>query len=125
MSKNREHFVASMKRKNIKALGAIILREIFGEGDKANELEEASRLTPALIDRTCLETKPVVEEPPAEAPAETPAETKPKGDDGFNDVRKAIKKGKGKKALKLIKAHKDNGSRGSVLTGLKNQALDM
>ncbi len=53
---SREAFVAAMKRKDVKILGGAILREIFNETDedKIKELETATRVTVALIDRTCV-----------------------------------------------------------------------
>lgn len=58
---------------------------------------------------------------------ETPDETEAKAeksipDHDFKAIRKAIKKGKGKKALKLIVEAKENGARGSVLKGLTREA---
>ena len=124
----REHFVAVMKRKDVKALGAIILREVYDEEESAKELESAGRLTNALIERTCLETveeaEPTINEDEEEhsEPEHSEPETENKVTDGFDDVRKAIKKGKKKKALKLIIAHHENGSKGSVLSNLKKEA---
>ncbi len=42
--------------------------------------------------------------------------------DEHKAIVKAIKKGKGKKALKLIKAARDGGAKGSVLKDLEKQA---
>lgn len=51
---NREAFVSAMKRKDVKALGALILRDVYDEPERAKELEDATRLTIPLIDRTCI-----------------------------------------------------------------------
>ena len=92
--------------------------EVFGDAD----IEAPNRFTTAFVKRITDPVQKLIDA--SEAPEETEEEeevseepkAEKKADDGFNDVRKAIKKGKGKKALKLIKAHKENGSRGSVLT---------
>ena len=115
--------VSAIKSKRLNEIVAEILRS-DGLDAEATEMESAGRMTVALIDRTCkatdLEESEKVEAPKPEVEKEE--ELKEHGSDGLNDVRKAIEKGKGKKALKLIKAHKENGLEGPVLSGLKKEA---
>jgi hypothetical protein len=134
-----ETFVSAMKRKSVAELGAMILREVYGKEDEAKELEEAGRITVALIDRTCIITEgDLVDNSGSNENDEVSVETTDATEltfadsavvedtepahDWEADIRKAIKKGKGKKALKLIKEAKDNGTSGSVLKDLKKQA---
>jgi hypothetical protein len=102
----RESFVAAMKRKDVKALGAIILRDIYGEEEKAKELADASRLTVPLIDRTCIGSE--VEEAPEKEIEQEQDETTAEEvvEPELTDARKIqilIEKGKFKKAKKLLK----------------------
>lgn len=50
---SREAFASAMKRKDVKELGAIILREVFDDPEAAELLEAATRITVPLIDKTC------------------------------------------------------------------------
>ncbi len=107
-------FIAAVKRRDVKELVALTL-EIEGKPEQAKEIRDASRLTDALIARTCIdevETDLEITEPEVETPTES----------GYPDVSKALKKGKFKKALKLIKKLEESGSRGSVLKALKREA---
>lgn len=72
---NREAFVSAMKRKDVKALGALILRDVYDQPEKAKELEDASRLTIPLINRTCvIDGDPIHPAEPSE-PEETEEES--------------------------------------------------
>ena len=105
-----DKLLSAVIRKDMKEVYALILDEA-GLTEGAIEVRGSSRMTKALVDRTSL--KPEEAEEPTYC------------DDGFDDVREAITNGKRKKALKLIKAHKENGSKGSVLSGLKKQAKEL
>ena len=107
--------IGAIKRKDLKEIVALVL-ETEGKDEEAKEFRDASRITVALIDRTCVEpTEDIVEEQEECDECDECA-------DGFDPIRDAIAKGKRKKALKLIKEAKANGAKGSVLTNLKTQA---
>ena len=136
-------FWSAVKRKNVLDL----LKVIFEEAGETEALEIATsttRFTNASIERMMkatgyIDELPDYDEDNAETPAPTLADDEapvevvadaPEDltyadmtvDHSFKDIRKAIKKGKGKKALKLIQEAKDNGARGSVLKDLNKQA---
>ena len=121
----RKETVAAIKRKDVKELAAIMC-DAEGKTEEAAELRAAGRLTVALIDRTCIaqdvgdepvDVEDTLEDEPVDV--EDPEETV---DHDFKDIKKAIKKGKGKKAMKLIIEAKEQGARGSVLKDLQKQA---
>lgn len=128
----REHIISVLKRNDKVATTGIIARLLGADEAKLAPLLETTRQTDKflqtvfdLVDFDEVETEPETTEEESNASEEAigdGSEGKEPTDDGFNDVRKAIKKGKGKKALKLIKAHRANGSKGSVLKGLTNEA---
>ena len=110
-----ETLISAIKRKQLKE---VVVEILISEGKEAEaqEMKEASRLTTALIDRTCVHSIEEELVPTVEDDEETICE------DGFDPIRKAIKKGKGKKALKLCMKARKNGSKGSVLTDLELEA---
>ena len=135
--------VSAFKRKDLKEVGALIL-DAEGKTGEAQELRDASRFTVALIDRTLVATDVEKE---SEAESQASEEAIGDGSEGIDldqDVKdreankkaevthgsaeehkaivKAIKKGKGKKALKLIAKAREGGARGSVLKDLEKQA---
>ena len=124
--------IAALKRNDRKE---IIVAAFDLKGDLAEEIRSASRVTPALIDRVCNanDDEPEYDEPcepecdapctTAPVPEKTPAANKLIEE--HNAIVKAIKKGKGKKALKLIKQSIANGARGSVISNLKKQAKEL
>ena len=119
--------VSAFKRKDIKEVGALIL-DAEGKTDEAKELRDASRFTVALIDRTFVATD--VDEPEEveqDEPTEEVEQDEPihGSHEEHKAIVKAIKKGKGKKALKLIKQAREGGARGSVLKDLEKQAKDL
>jgi len=120
------HLVAVAKRNDMKELMALILDE-NGKTEEAANVRAAGRKTVKLIDDNFIATdvEEVADMPENEAPVETEDETATIPDHDFKDIRKAIKKGKGKKALKLIVAAKDAGARGGVLKDLKRQAEEL
>jgi len=134
-------FLSAVIRKDMKEVYACAL-EHEGKEDQAAEVRTSSRMTKALMDRTSTfvesDEEPIKREDAdvsktneadptdidyADKDAEKSLDEKvAHAADDFKAVEKAIKKGKGKKALKLIKAMEDGGARGSVLKNLKKQA---
>lgn len=127
MKNTKEHFAAAMKRKDVKELGAIILEDIYGDEAAAKELRDASRVTDALINRTCVATTGASEPEESEQeetaktaePEETELETQPepeeqvgggevKSEDTLNigQIKDLLKKGDEKSFKKAKKAFK-------------------
>ena len=111
--------VAALKRNDRVAITAEVL-EALGYSDRAAVAREANRATVAFFDKafggiTDQEAADVAEEL-AKVDGVVIVE------DTFTDIEKAIRKGKGKKALKLIKKAKADGFGGSILNTLKAQA---
>lgn len=126
--------VAALKRNDRVQTTAEVLKAL-GHDERAEEIGKATRATVAFFDKAF---KGLREDDEGEAPTETKDPTDldyankdqeksldekvAKAADDFKAVEKALKKGKGKKALKLIKAMEDGGSRGSVIKALKAKA---
>lgn len=121
----RENIISALKRNQKVEITAIIATALGADVDALAEVTDTTRATDKFyqsvfdlvkFDETEDEEEvEVTDEPEAEEEVDTV-------DHSFDDIRKAIKKGKGKKALKLIKKAKENGARGSVLKGLKQEA---
>ncbi len=144
---NTDAFWSAVKRKN---MGEILSAAFIAVGqDEAAEIaNDTTRMTDAAITRmrsaldsvggtmeahgsvedegTDTEDDNTEEVAAKEAVKEKPAVAEGKPMNGSVEehqaIMKAIKKGKGKKALKLIKAARDGGARGSVLKDLAKQA---
>ena len=114
-----EAMVSAIKRKDIKEMTALVLEQ-EGKEQEAQEMRNAGRLTVALINRTCIST-----EVEAEVGAEVEAEVEEPTTGSIEEhdaIIKAIKKGKKKKALKLIKKAEKGGARGSEIKKLRTEA---
>jgi len=114
--------ISAFKRKDVKAIIAELLTQ-EGKDEQAKEVTDAGRLTIALIDRTCIPSEQV------EKPLSIFAEALVVGEKGenilitmHNNIVKALDKGKGKKALKLIKASIEQGVKGAVIEKQMEQA---
>ncbi len=110
--------VAALKRNDRVAITAEVL-EVLGHSDRAAEARTATRATVAFFDRAF---KGITDQEAAKVDEAKEAINAIVDEDIFTDIEKAIAKGKGKKALKLIKAAKKEGFGGSVLEALKTQA---
>ena len=129
-----EAFFSALKRRQPKEIAAEAL-ELLGHLEAATELRETSRLTDAAIERTIKLTQETTEpvEPLDEqadlgdvvGPCDLTYADDSVVDHSFEEIRELIAKGKGKKALKLIKAAKEAGARGSVIKDLKKQAKEL
>lgn len=130
-----QHFIACVVRKDVKEMVAVLL-EAEGKTSQAKAWRDTSRVTKALIDRTLIngEEEPEVEEPAEEVPEveepETPSkevadkemnESANELEGLFEDVTKALNKGKKKKAKKALQALEDAGVSGSEFNKLKKQ----
>ena len=116
-----EKLRSALVRKDMKDIIVTLLTE-EGKEAEAQEVRSAGRITKALIDRTCgdaVEAEPTDEQIDAEINEEIEA------DSTYDNIIKAINKGKGKKALKLIKQAKEDGHSGSELKKLKEQAKEL
>jgi len=119
---NSDEYFSALKRKNIKDILMVTLN-ILGETAAAAELDKNSRMTNATFDRvralfgTTLDTP--VEEEKFEEPLPEFDEVMEEADNELlaihTDIENLLAKGKGKKALKLIKASMANGTKGSVI----------
>lgn len=97
--------VASIKRKDVKEISALIL-EANGEDERAQEVRSASRMTSALVDRTITPLRVDAEE--SEANSNASEEAIGDGSEGAGEAtveddkksKKKEKKGKGKKEKK-------------------------
>ena len=117
-----EKLRSALVRKDMKDIIVTLLTE-EGKEAEAQEVRSAGRITKALIDRTCgdaveVEVEPTLDEDEVEH-QEQPVEST------YDDIIKAINKGKGKKALKLIKQAHEDGHKGSELKKLKEQAKEL
>jgi len=128
--------ISALKHKDIKSIIVSLLKD-EGKEEQAKEVEGANRITSALIDRTCVADvaspeDEVFDEPLPEfaeqaccdAEEEEEEDTEPCciDEDTANeliaidkDIKALLAKGKGKKALKLIKAAMEMGVKGSVI----------
>lgn len=131
----RETIISALKRNDKIAITAIIAVAMGADEEAVGTLTGTTRATDkfyqSVFDLVPFGDAPVeesVEEPEADV-----AEIKEKADAQMEEtanvlieleegIKKAIKKGKKKKALKLIKELKATGARGSVLKGLEKQA---
>jgi len=114
-----EAMISAVKRKDVKEMVALVLEQ-EGKVDEAKEMREAGRLTVALIDRTCAVS---VVEPYVEADTAKDDEDVVTGSiEEHESILKAIKKGKKKKALKLIDNAEKGGARGSEIKKLRTEA---
>ena len=121
-----EPMVSAIKRKNVKDMVVELLR-IDGKEDEANEVADSSRLTNALMERTIFkDIEPEAEEQTDEAGPVADAEV----EDNelialFDELEKAIKKGKKKKAKKALQAIEDKGVTGSEIDKLKAKVKEL
>jgi len=123
--------VSSFKRKDVKGIMALIAAE--HNEDLAKEINEAGRLTNALIDRTIgvlvdidepVEVEEFEEPLPEFAEASIQDKAKEEAEEFVNqlaDLTKLIEAGEKKKAKKLYKAIKESGIRGSEIKKFKDQ----
>jgi len=113
-----EALLSALIRKQPKDILAVLL-EIDGKPEVAEEVRAAGRFTKALVDRSVkLETTEPVEEEKFEEPLPEFAEAAVEDNELLaihTDIENLLAKGKGKKALKLIKASMANGTKGSVI----------
>jgi len=118
--------IAALKRKDMKGIIATLLRE-EGKEVEAKEVEGASRITAALIDRTCVNS--IEDSDKAIDPTELDYQEPINEEAAKNSelielekaVRKAIKKGNYKKAKKALKALKESGIEGSEIDSLTKE----
>jgi len=137
-------FIAAIKRKNLKAALEETLK-MLGYDEAAAEINETQRLTMATIERTLIPISEAVEneeeseeETEDEGAEDEGAEDEGAEDEGAedegaedeqpnllitlqNDLEKAIKKGKKKKAKKLLAELEETGLKGSVIKDLAKQ----
>jgi len=121
--------ISAFKRKNIKDILVEVLT-LEGKDEQAKEVFDAGRITSALIDRTCADADAPEEALPefAEQAVED-AECCVDEEGTVNeliaidtDIKALLAKGKGKKALKLIKSAMEMGVKGSVIKEQMKQA---
>ncbi len=113
MTKMTKELVSAIKRKDLKEIVALIL-ESEEKTEAAKEFREASRITTALIDRTC------VDEVETEETEET-EETTNGSIEEHQEIIDAIAAGKAKKAKKLLKAAVEGGMKGAIIKDFKKQ----
>ena len=125
--KMTEKMISALKRKDIKSIIVTLLAEA-GHEEASKEVQNAGRITSALIDRTCgaLEEKQFGEPLPAfaeQAIKDAEKENELIAIDA--DIKALLAKGKGKKAMKLIKAAMEMGVKGSVIKELLAEAKQL
>ena len=111
-----EALLSALIRKQPKDILAVLL-EIDGKPEVAEEVRAAGRFTKALVDRS-VTLEPCCEEEKFEEPLPEFAEVAVEDNELLaihTDIENLLAKGKGKKALKLIKASMANGTKGSVI----------
>ena len=116
-----KEMISALKRKDIKSIIVSLLND-EGKEEQAKEVEGASRITAALIDRTCVVDVASSVDETFEEPLKKFAEQACCDAEEENeliaidkDIKALLAKGKGKKALKLIKAAMEMGVKGSVI----------
>ena len=112
------NLIAALKRNDRRVITAEMFR-LTGNEEGATMIEATNRITAALIDRAVKlgSSEPVETTEEVETPTTV--------DDGFDSIREAIAAGKKKKAKKLIKAAKESGAKGGVLSALKAEMKGM
>ena len=131
MDFNSDALFSAVKRKNMRDLLVFVLAEV-GETKASEIMNDKTRITDAAITelRQALVGIERVDTEEVETPLATGINVEEDGADDVvtgsieehNAILKAIKKGKGKKALKLIKVAIKGGARGSEIEKLKAQA---
>ena len=142
-----DHFWSAVKRKSMSE----VLSIMFTQGNcplAATAANETTRMTDAAITRMrdalakdmdgpdaeaidealeegCDPVTDAEDEANAEASKTEKSETVSGSIEEHNDIIKAIKKGKGKKALKLIAKAREGGAKGSELKKLEKQAKEL
>jgi len=124
-----DKFWSAVKRKQLQEVLEIVFESI-GEDKAAEVAGGVTRMTDLAIQKMRTALSENVED--VEADVETDATELTYNDDivtevgeTFKAIEKAIEKGKGKKALKLIKQAKEDGIDGSVLKDLKKLAKEL
>ena len=117
--------IAGLKMGNKPMILAGILEMLEAPEEEVQKARSASRVTTALLNRLLTpylgDAIPEHTPEPETQPETTPDTTELK----FEDVRKAIKKGKRKKALKLIKKHASENQGSMLLETLKKEAEEL
>lgn len=135
---NRETIISALKRNDKVAITGIIATAMGADEEALATALSTTRATDKFY-QTVFDLVPFEVEAPVETMSDdeldevekahgeptTTDEEVEKVDHSFKDIRKAIKKGKGKKALKLIVKAKEAGARGSVLKDLTRQAKEL
>ena len=114
--------VSAIKRKQTKEV-LVELLKMNGKEEEAEMVHGASRFTNALIDRT-------VKTSIAHLTEEVEVAVEEEAEDNeliaiHEDIENLIKKGKRKKAIKLIKASMANGTKGSVIIEQMKRAKEL
>ena len=124
-----DKFWSAVKRKQLQEVLEIVFESI-GEDKAAEVAGGVTRMTDLAIQKMRTALSENVED--VEDVEETDAAELTYNDDvvtevgeTFKAIEKAIEKGKGKKALKLIKQAKEDGIDGSVLKDLKKLAKEL
>ena len=121
--------VSAIKRKQTKEV-LVELLKMNGKEEEAEMVQDASRFTNALIDRGVKTSIGHLLSEVVEAEVVEPVEDGVEVVDNeliaiHEDIENLIKKGKRKKAIKLIKASMENGTKGSVIKEQLKRAKEL